>query len=737
MRHANFKKLYTVLILIVLLTTSICILAACHKPQDTNNDVSVTFHLNDGSGKTEVKTMKADETPFTPTREGYTFLGWTLDEDGNTPYESLSDNMSLYAQWEAHRYTVTFYVNGQQVHIETVLHGQAATPPEYEKYVNLLPDGDVVDGWNGGDYTNVTQTMNLFANVVKADSQAVFMDSKSDSAKVVATYKGKSGTAIPCPSAPSKAGHVFFKWKTADGKDYSASDLFDGETTYYAYWSPATPVIPNVSGAKSIVYGDRLTLTPASSQNYAGITYSYAWRYGGTVISTERTLQLTGLSAGNHTITLILTASTSVNGDTATAKNSSDIVVTVEKATLTASTPNLNLTFGDSLPSTFDVTYDGFKYDDTASVVKSVAIANTNYAAGDDAGKYFATLGFDADNYVVKDANGDDVTFDIAVQKKAISINGTINKTYDGNRASKDFIETDGLLKGHTLYFTAATFDADAGSYTYPNNISIYNISIVNENSPSRIVTANYIVIYNVTARIAPAEILYALPQAVNYDRQAHSVGVTVATSMCDIEYSLDGESYSATVPTFTEIGEYDVYVRIARENYVTVSTSYKFVINETQTTPTPTKPVLRINFAGDFTITYGDAMPAYTVSSVDGLIDGDTFEDAVQGELSIDCEYEHNPAAGVFALRINGLSSEKYEIATENTLTVSKATLTVTISEHKPIEFGAEVPEDFKYTASGFKYDDTVALLHNVITIETTYTQGSPVTQDGYLVFV
>ncbi|MDE5602009.1 MAG: InlB B-repeat-containing protein [Clostridia bacterium] len=737
MSHVSFKKLCITLVAALLLLTSICILAACDKPQSADNGLTVTFHLNDGSGKTEVKSMKADETPFTPTREGYTFVGWTLDAEGNTPYESLSDNLNLYAQWNALRYTVTFFVNSQQIHTVTVLHGQAATPPTYEQYSSLLPEGDVVDGWNGGDYTHVTQSMNLYANIVKADSQAVFMDSKGESAKVVATYKGKSGSAIPCPAEPTKLGYVFFKWKTADGKDYSESSVFDGETTYYAYWSPATPVMPNVSGAKSIVYGDTLTLTASSPQNYAGITYTYAWRFNDTVKSTTRTIRLYELAAGEYTVTLILTASTDINGEATAAKNSLDISITVEKATLTASTPNVQLTFGDSLPLTFDVSYNGFKYEDNASVIKKVEVADTNYSAGSDAGRYYAVLGFTVDNYTVQDENGGEVAFDVAVQKKTVTISDSISKTYDGNRANKQFIKSEGLLKGHTLYFTAESFAANVGDYAYPTNIVIYNVSIVNENSPSRIVTANYTVNYNITAQIAPAQIQYTLPSAVKYDGQAHNAGVAVATSLCAVEYSTDGINYYETAPSFTEIGEHDVYVRISRENYVTASTKYTFVINGGQIVPPPTKPVLNIALSGDFTITYGDEMPIYTMLSYNGLIDGDSFEDVVQGTLSVACEYANNPSAGVFALHINGLSSDKYEILTENTLTVNKATLTVNVLEHKPITFGTEVCEDFKYEADGFKYDDTIAMLHDVVTIETTYTQGSPVTQDGYPVFV
>ncbi|MDE6060591.1 MAG: hypothetical protein K2G31_03900, partial [Clostridia bacterium] len=436
------------------------------------------------------------------------------------------------------------------------------------------------------------------------------MDSKRDDAKVVATYKGKSGTAIPCPAEPTKLGYTFFKWKTADGKEYSESSLFDGETTYYAYWSPITPVMPNVTGARSITYGDTLTLTSSSPQNYAGITYSFAWRFNGTVVSTTRTLRLSELGAGEYTVTLIVTASTSINGDTTTAKNSSDIAFTVERATLTASTPNLQLTFGDSLPSAFDVSYNGFKYEDTAAVIKSVTVADTNYKAGDDAGRYYAVLGFDTDNYVIQDENGDEVAFDIAVQKKTVTISDSISKNYDGNRAYKQFIKSEGLLKGHTLYFTAESYSANVGNYAYPTDIVIYNVSIVNENSPSRVVTANYIVSYNITAQIAPAQIEYTLPNAVYYDGQAHSAGVAVATSLCDVEYSTDGIYYLETAPSFTEIGEHDVYVRISRDNYVAVSTSYKFVINNAQTVPTPTKPVLNIMLAGDFEITYGDEMP-------------------------------------------------------------------------------------------------------------------------------
>ena len=68
--------------------------------------------------------------PLTPTREGYTFAGWTYDRDGNDPVDFSKpvqgggDHVTFYAQWTKNEtpavqtHKVNFYVNGSITTVE-------------------------------------------------------------------------------------------------------------------------------------------------------------------------------------------------------------------------------------------------------------------------------------------------------------------------------------------------------------------------------------------------------------------------------------------------------------------------------------------------------------------------------------------------------------------------------------------------------------------------------------------
>jgi len=91
-------------------------------PEIDPNAVWVTFNANGGGGN-------MNPQPFDPdfaqnlkinafTRTGYTFKNWnTLPNGTGTAYTdreaiSISNNVILYAQWEANRYTLAFYTGG-------------------------------------------------------------------------------------------------------------------------------------------------------------------------------------------------------------------------------------------------------------------------------------------------------------------------------------------------------------------------------------------------------------------------------------------------------------------------------------------------------------------------------------------------------------------------------------------------------------------------------------------------
>lgn len=89
----------------------------------------INFDLNggtiNGSDTMETQTVYSNEklgtakcypngqpfvVPSDPVREGYTFLGWYTQAEGGTKYtftEAVSNNITLYAHWNAHSHTVT------------------------------------------------------------------------------------------------------------------------------------------------------------------------------------------------------------------------------------------------------------------------------------------------------------------------------------------------------------------------------------------------------------------------------------------------------------------------------------------------------------------------------------------------------------------------------------------------------------------------------------------------------
>lgn len=81
---------------------------------------TVTYHLNGGSFDTTPKTEFTEMESFVlpiPTQVGYQFLGWYVDEamTGNPVTEvpeGTTEDLVLYAKWEAITHTITFNLNG-------------------------------------------------------------------------------------------------------------------------------------------------------------------------------------------------------------------------------------------------------------------------------------------------------------------------------------------------------------------------------------------------------------------------------------------------------------------------------------------------------------------------------------------------------------------------------------------------------------------------------------------------
>ena len=129
--------------------------------------LDVTFEVNGGTAISN-QTIVEDglvARPTEPTRAGYTFDGWYVDEAFTSPFDfdtTINKNMTLYAKWhkQALSYTLSFETGeGSKVSPQTVFENTTATIPSAP-----TREGYTFDGWYTTDQFTTKFDFNLPLN---------------------------------------------------------------------------------------------------------------------------------------------------------------------------------------------------------------------------------------------------------------------------------------------------------------------------------------------------------------------------------------------------------------------------------------------------------------------------------------------------------------------------------------------------------------------------------------------
>ena len=120
------KKIIKVLPFIIAIFVTVMVTHAYYSTTKTLPSVFKTdgyvFKLNAGGGtfssSDKVVVLNGKTTLPTPTRNGYTFLGYSNSSNGNVDY-SISvndvksiDDKEIYAKWQVNTYTISYNLNG-------------------------------------------------------------------------------------------------------------------------------------------------------------------------------------------------------------------------------------------------------------------------------------------------------------------------------------------------------------------------------------------------------------------------------------------------------------------------------------------------------------------------------------------------------------------------------------------------------------------------------------------------
>ena len=246
------------------------------KVAPNNNDIAtVTFDPNYQGASTfdeEYTKGEAIGTLPTPTRSGYTLLGWFTDSTNGTQITEntiVNDDITYYAHWHEN-VTVTLHANEGTVSPNTI------TIP-YNSAVGTIPtperSGYTFAGWYTDDNTFQNEVTSATVITANTDFYAKWIEN------ITVTLNAKGGTVTPSSitfasgtevgtlPTPEKNGYDFKGWFTDDEtfqNEVTSVTVFNTGTIIYAKWEETTNITINLDADGGTVSPTSISIPPGT-----------------------------------------------------------------------------------------------------------------------------------------------------------------------------------------------------------------------------------------------------------------------------------------------------------------------------------------------------------------------------------------------------------------------------------------------------------------------------------------
>lgn len=283
---------------------------------------SITYDLNGGVNNNQNPSSYTVESGdiliLEPTRTGYTFVAWYLDESLTIPSSVISGgsvgNRAFYAKWSANTNTIIFDANGGT---GTMSNQSALTGSTITLKQNLFyKEGFKFAGWSTikgsasvySDQSAFTMGVESSVTLYAVWSQTQFtiqynLDGGTNSTANPAGYNSEAATIVL--ASPTKTGNTFAGWYTDNSFTNEITQIPTGSSSnfdLYAKWIKNTYTVTfdynggtGSTTTKTVTYSELYGNLPTPT--WIGHTF-LGWYYNDSRIDKDSTVILTS----NHTL---------------------------------------------------------------------------------------------------------------------------------------------------------------------------------------------------------------------------------------------------------------------------------------------------------------------------------------------------------------------------------------------------------------------------------------------------
>lgn len=240
------------MLLMVFMISSLFLLASCRDKVNNNNTFQVVFftYKGDNSIKTIENVPMNSKIPQVeePVRDGFEFLGWALDINGNTIIDLneylVTKSVTIFAIWLQGELSITYHLNGGAF-VSGVDVPYAFEVGKTVFLPNATRTGYTFDGWYDKPAEEVAKGETPIRDTSKF-TKSLELYAVWTAKRIRVTFKSEvSGVQLPQPSiqliafdsviafpdyTDKVAGYIFLGWFDASGKQYINGELFTRAT---------------------------------------------------------------------------------------------------------------------------------------------------------------------------------------------------------------------------------------------------------------------------------------------------------------------------------------------------------------------------------------------------------------------------------------------------------------------------------------------------------------------------